>query len=61
MTSWRTMKQYGGTKEEVLGPGGYNNMSNKMIHDGWVGPEGSLFFITVDSPLPSAPRNPVAD
>jgi hypothetical protein len=45
-----TMKHDGGAKEEVLGPGGYNYMPSKMVHEGWVGPEGNLLFITVDGP-----------
>ena len=45
-----TMKHDGGEKEKVLGPGGYNYMPSKMVHEGWVGPEGNLLFITVDGP-----------
>lgn len=37
-------------REGALGPGGYNYMPSKMVHEGWVGPEGNLLFITVDGP-----------
>jgi ChrR Cupin-like domain len=45
-----TSKHDGGEKEKELGPGGFNYMPGKMIHKGWVGPEGNLLFITVDGP-----------
>ena len=45
-----TMKHDGGEKEKELGPGGFNYMPGKMVHEGWVGPEGNLLFITVDGP-----------
>jgi mannose-6-phosphate isomerase-like protein (cupin superfamily) len=44
------MKHDGGEKEKELGPGGFNYMPGKMVHEGWVGPEGNLLFITVDGP-----------
>ncbi len=44
------MKHDGGEKEKELGPGGYNYMPSKMVHEGWVGPDGNLLFITVDGP-----------
>jgi hypothetical protein len=34
-----------------LGPGSYNRMPGKMIHEAWSKPdEGNLVFITVDGP-----------
>jgi mannose-6-phosphate isomerase-like protein (cupin superfamily) len=44
------MKHDGGEKEKELGPGGFNYMPGKMVHEGWVGSEGNLLFITVDGP-----------
>ena len=44
------MKHDGGEKEKELGPGGYNYMPSKMVHEAWVGPDGNLLFITVDGP-----------
>src|SRR3989440_11693899 len=44
------MKHDGGEKEKELGPGGWNYMPSKMVHEAWVGPEGNLLFITVDGP-----------
>ena len=37
-------------KRAELSPGGFNYMPGKMVHEGWVGPEGNLLFITVDGP-----------
>jgi mannose-6-phosphate isomerase-like protein (cupin superfamily) len=34
-------------KKVEIGPGGYNYMPAKMVHEGWL-PAGSLTFITVD-------------
>jgi hypothetical protein len=35
----------------TLGPGSYNRMPSKMIHEAWSPPdEGNLVFITVDGP-----------
>jgi len=34
-------------KKMEIGPGGYNYMPAKMVHEGWL-PAGSLTFITVD-------------
>jgi hypothetical protein len=34
-------------KRAEIGPGGYNFMPAKMVHEGWL-PAGSLTFITVD-------------
>jgi mannose-6-phosphate isomerase-like protein (cupin superfamily) len=45
-----TMKHDGGEKEKELGPGGFNYMPGKVVHEGWAGPEGNLLFITVDGP-----------
>ncbi len=40
----------GGPREE-LGPGSFNYMPSKMIHEAWTKPdEGCLVFITVDGP-----------
>ncbi|HET6374221.1 MAG TPA: AraC family ligand binding domain-containing protein [Candidatus Polarisedimenticolia bacterium] len=35
-------------KKFELGPGGFNFMPSRMIHEGWL-PAGSLTFITVDA------------
>ena len=35
-------------KKMELGPGGFNFMPAKMVHEAWL-PEGSLTFITVDA------------
>ena len=35
-------------KQEVLGPGSFNYIPRKMIHQAWL-PDGGLVFITVDS------------
>jgi hypothetical protein len=44
------MRHDGGEKE-ALGPGSYNRMPGKMIHEAWSPPdEGNLVFITVDGP-----------
>jgi mannose-6-phosphate isomerase-like protein (cupin superfamily) len=44
------MEHEGGVREE-LGPGSYNRMPSKMIHEAWSKPdEGNLVFITVDGP-----------
>ncbi|MGB8898836.1 MAG: cupin domain-containing protein [Methylocella sp.] len=44
------MQHDGGAREE-LGPGSYNRMPSKMIHEAWSKPdEGNLVFITVDGP-----------
>jgi quercetin dioxygenase-like cupin family protein len=44
------MQHSGGPREE-LGPGSYNRMPAKMIHEAWSTPdEGNLVFITVDGP-----------
>jgi hypothetical protein len=44
------MQHSGGAREE-LGPGSYNRMPGKMIHEAWSKPdEGNLVFITVDGP-----------
>lgn len=44
------MRHEGGERE-VLGPGSYNYMPAKMIHEAWTKPdEGSMEFITVDGP-----------
>jgi hypothetical protein len=44
------MQDEGGAREE-LGPGSYNRMPGKMIHEAWSKPdEGNLVFITVDGP-----------
>jgi mannose-6-phosphate isomerase-like protein (cupin superfamily) len=38
-------------KKEYLGPGSFNYMPSKTIHEAWTKPdEGSLVFITVDGP-----------
>ena len=43
--------QHDGGKPEELGPGSYNRMPSKMIHEAWSKPdEGNLVFITVDGP-----------
>ena len=43
--------QHAGGKREALGPGSYNRMPGKMIHEAWSTPdEGNLVFITVDGP-----------
>jgi quercetin dioxygenase-like cupin family protein len=43
--------QHEGGPREVLGPGSYNRMPAKMIHEAWSPPdEGNLVFITVDGP-----------
>ncbi|MFZ3326418.1 MAG: DUF4437 domain-containing protein [Methylocella sp.] len=44
------MQHDGGAREE-LGPGSYNRMPSKMIHEAWSKPdEENLVFITVDGP-----------
>ncbi|MGC2223892.1 MAG: cupin domain-containing protein [Methylocella sp.] len=44
------MQHDGGAREE-LGPGSYNRMPSKMVHEAWSKPdEGNLVFITVDGP-----------
>jgi quercetin dioxygenase-like cupin family protein len=43
--------QHSGGPREALGPGSYNRMPAKMIHEAWSTPdEGNLVFITVDGP-----------
>ena len=43
--------QHDGGEKEALGPGSYNRMPSKMIHEAWSPPdEGNLVFITVDGP-----------
>jgi mannose-6-phosphate isomerase-like protein (cupin superfamily) len=43
--------QHDGGKLEELGPGSYNRMPSKMVHEAWSKPdEGNLVFITVDGP-----------
>jgi quercetin dioxygenase-like cupin family protein len=43
--------QHDGGQKEALGPGSYNRMPSKMIHEAWSSPdEGNLVFITVDGP-----------
>ena len=43
--------QHAGGPKEALGPGSYNRMPGKMIHEAWSTPdEGNLVFITVDGP-----------
>ena len=43
--------QHDGGEKEALGPGSYNRMPSKMIHEAWSAPdEGNLVFITVDGP-----------
>jgi quercetin dioxygenase-like cupin family protein len=43
--------QHDGGEQEALGPGSYNRMPSKMIHEAWSPPdEGNLVFITVDGP-----------
>ena len=43
--------QHDGGQKEALGPGSYNRMPSKMIHEAWSPPdEGNLVFITVDGP-----------
>jgi mannose-6-phosphate isomerase-like protein (cupin superfamily) len=38
-------------KREALGPGSFNYVPSKMVHEAWTKPdEGTLLFITVDSP-----------
>jgi hypothetical protein len=40
-----------GDKIEELGPGGFNYMPSKMVHEAWSGPgEDTVLFITVDGP-----------
>ncbi len=44
------MRHDGGEKE-ALGPGSFNYMPSKMVHEAWTKPdEGSMEFITVDGP-----------
>ena len=44
------MRHDGGEKE-VLGPGSFNYMPSKMVHEAWTKPdEGAMEFITVDGP-----------
>jgi quercetin dioxygenase-like cupin family protein len=43
--------QHDGGKTEELGPGSFNYMPSKMVHQAWSKPdEGNLVFITVDGP-----------
>jgi quercetin dioxygenase-like cupin family protein len=43
--------EHDGGKREELGPGSFNYMPGKMVHQGWTKPdEGTLLFITVDGP-----------
>ena len=43
--------QHDGGQKEALGPGSYNRMPSKMIHEAWSPPDGgNLVFITVDGP-----------
>ena len=43
--------QHDGGQKEALGPGSYNRMPSKMIHEAWSPPdEENLVFITVDGP-----------
>ena len=45
------MKHDGSEELQTLGPGSFNYMPAKMIHDAWSPPnEGNLVFITVDGP-----------
>jgi quercetin dioxygenase-like cupin family protein len=40
-----------GDKVEELGPGGFNYMPSRMVHEAWSGPgEDTLLFITLDGP-----------
>ena len=44
------MEHDGGQREE-LGPGSFNYMPSRMVHQAWTKPdEGALLFITVDGP-----------
>jgi mannose-6-phosphate isomerase-like protein (cupin superfamily) len=51
-------------KREELGPGSFNYVPSKMVHEAWTRPdEGTLLFITVDSPwdvnwVEGPPRGP---
>jgi hypothetical protein len=41
--------QHGDDNREELGPGPFNYMPQKTVHQGWTKPdEGALLFITVD-------------
>ena len=43
--------EHDGGKREELGPGSFNYMPSKMVHQGWTKPdEGNPLFITVDGP-----------
>jgi len=43
--------EHDGGKREELGPGSFNYMPSKMVHEAWTKPnEGTLVFITVDGP-----------
>jgi mannose-6-phosphate isomerase-like protein (cupin superfamily) len=43
--------EHDGGKREELGPGSFNYMPSKMVHQGWTKPnEGNLLFIMVDGP-----------
>lgn len=35
-------------KRETLGPGSFNYLPSKMVHEAWT-PDGGMFFITVDA------------
>ena len=40
-----------GGQRQVLGPGSFNYMPSKMVHQAWTPPnEGCLVFVTVDGP-----------
>lgn len=40
-----------GDKVEELGPGGFNYMPSKMVHEAWSGPgEDTVLFISLDGP-----------
>jgi mannose-6-phosphate isomerase-like protein (cupin superfamily) len=51
-------------KREELGPGSFNYVPSKMVHEAWTKPdEGTLLFITVDGPwdvnwVEGPPRGP---
>ncbi|MGH8103503.1 MAG: cupin domain-containing protein, partial [bacterium] len=38
----------GDGSKETLNAGGFNYIPAKMVHRGWIGPEGMLVFITVE-------------
>ncbi len=43
--------QHDGGNREVLGPGSFNYMPSRMVHQAWTSPDqGALVFITVDGP-----------